>query len=503
MPERPSPWVAAFPALALFAFWRVLAQATPRPADAAEAAFLALPVAVVALAAVWTADRELPVTLCLMGLAAVALLPGPGGARAALTGVLCGLTLAVGPLSAPTGPRLADWVAVGIALQALFSPRLLLAPETGPVLVRLVVLPATAAWAADRLARSRSPSTAAIAAASAAALEGGVGPVTCAGLLLAVLVDRVPRWRRARLERPAAGAALAAAATLAVFGRATGWARAGELTALLPLALPAAAAAAPLRFLVAVAVALGAVRLLGPHGAALVPAALILALGPAGGGGRRRLQLAWSLALVAGGAVAAFYPWLRPEPLAGLRALLPVAPGWGAALTAVAVLALLAATPRPRTALAALLLAAALHATPYARTLLAEPVTLDAERPSLSLELDAPEPLSRLTVDSYLTGAGSLPAGTEVGELDAVLDDGATRRRPLLVARDTVDRDGPTSPAVTWLADVPPTGGRFGRSARTRWSLAGSPAVRSLTVRLRSDLPPGARLVVLWVGGAR
>jgi len=509
MLESPRPWVAVLPTLSLFVLWRVVAAVTPRPADAAEAAFLALPVALVALTSAVLARWRLPVAICWLALAAVALLPGSGGARALLVGLLCVTSLAVALLSREADDlELADWVALAVGLQALCEPALLLSARLGTeTVLRLVLLPSAAAWSGHRLAALRGARPAAIAAAAAVALEGGIGPVTCLGLLAAALVETVPTWRRARWQRPAGVVTLAAAGLMALAGDGD-WRAAAGFTALLAFVVPASVPASLSRFLLASALGTGAVLLVGQQGVALVPAALILALGPLGGDESRRTQLGWSASLALGSAGLTFYPWLREDPVPALRGiLLPVSAGasvaWLAAGLAVAALVLLVRLPAPRIASVLLVLGVTLLATPHARTLLPEPLPLSTKRPSWSSALPTDSPLSGVLVDSYLTGAGSLPAGTAVGSVEVVLGDGSVRRHEILVGRDTADRDGVEPTDTPWIADVPPGMERFGRSARMRWEPAGSATARSLTVRLGDDLPPDARLVLLWVGAAR
>ena len=509
MLESPRPWVAVLPTLSLFVLWRVLAAVTPRPADAAEAAFLALPVALVTLTSAVLARWRLPVAGCWLALAAVAFLPGSGGARAFLVGTLCILSLAVALLSREGDELgLADWLALAIGLQALCEPALLLPARLGTeTVLRLVLLPSAAAWSGHRLAALRGARPAMIAAATAVALEGGIGPITCLGLLAAALIETVPAWRRARWRRPAATATLAVAGLMALAGGGD-WRAAAGFAALLAFVVPASFPASPSRFLLATALGAGAVLLIGPQGVALVPAALLLALGPLGGDASGRLQLAWSASLALGSAALTFYPWLRDDPVPALLAiLLPASAGaslaWSAAALAVATLVLLARLPTPRIASVLLVLAVTLQATPRARTLLPDPLPLSTERPSWSSALPSGARLSGVFVDSYLSGAGSLPAGTAVGSVEVVLDDGSMRRREILVGRDTADRDGVEPADTPWTADVPPGMERFGRSARMCWEPAGSGTARSLTVRLGNDLPPDARLVLLWVGAAR
>lgn len=503
MPERPSPWVAALPALALFAVWRVLALATPRPTEAAEARYLALPLALVTLAAVTIPRRRAPALLCVLGLAALALLPGAGGARAVLAGVLCSVTLLAALLEGRTdGLQLPGWVALAIALQALFRPGLFLSLEPSwALLLSLVALPTAVAWAADRLAATRGVEVAAIAAGSALVLEGWLGPATCASLLTAVLLESVPPWRRRRLARPFAIAIVGAAALLAVSGNATDWRSALLLPALLAVVLPGAPLISWWRFLISVALAVGLARAFGTEGWVLVPPSLLVTLGPIGGHRARRTQLGWTAILVATGAVWAFYPWNRLGPVPWIEAVAPEMPAWGAALTVVGLSIVLVRRRHPWRLLAAFLTAIALFAAPHADTLLDEPVVLDGRQSSWTHDLPAARAISQLTIQSYLTGAGSLPAGSEVGEVELLMANGTARRRALLLGRDTADRDGTATAREPWSAQVDPTGGRFVRSARSVWPLGDPHEVAAITVRLRGGRPAGARLVLLWVGG--
>ncbi|MEZ5331716.1 MAG: hypothetical protein R2991_06615 [Thermoanaerobaculia bacterium] len=502
MPERPTPWAAALPALALFAVWRVLAQATPRPTEAAEATFLALPLALVALAAGSIARRRAPVSLCILGLALLALLPGTGGARAVSVGALCVLTLAVALLDRGAAANLSERVALAVALQALLRPDLLLAPAPSwHLLARLVLLPVLAAWASDLLAAERGDPAASIAAGSAVVVEGWFGPATCTALLVAALVERVPGWRRARWERRAAAAALLLGASLAIFGGAADWRSTLLSPALLLVILPGALLASPRRWLVMAALAAGGTRFFGPEGWVLVPSALLLALGPLAGHRLRRMQVGWTGLLLLAGAATSFYPWMRHRPLAWLEALAPPIPPWATGLAVVAISVPLVRARRPWRLLALLLVALGWWRAQPTEILLAEPELLNTDRPSWSRDLAPPRTLSTLTIESYLTGAASLPAASEVAEIELTLADGTAQRHTLRLGLETADRDAELANGGSWLAEVD-AAGRFAPVFRARWPLGEGREVTGLTVRLRGQRPAGARLVLLQIGGA-
>jgi hypothetical protein len=272
------------------------------------------------------------------------------------------------------------------------------------------------------------------------------------------------------------------------------------LVLVLPLALPAS----PPRFLFAVGLALGAVRFAGADTAVLVPAALVLAVGPLGGERASTVQLAWSGTLALVCAVPASYPWLRAEPLGTVAGWLPsLLQGWMGALLIAALALLIVRSRSPGPALAGVLLGLTLVATPRAHTVLAQPLLLTAESPSWSSEVPSGSRLAKVTVDSYLTGAGSLPDGTAIGTLEALLADGTVRRRTLVVGRDTANRDSGSLPASPWHFELSSDGRSFAASARTRWAPSGAGPIRSLSVLRDGSLPEGGQLVLLWVGASR
>jgi hypothetical protein len=354
------------------------------------------------------------------------------------------------------------------------------------------------------------------------------------------------------IARPAAGALAFAAAALWVLPRTWGWVAAaaplayglvahGEpqrlfelaaLVALLPWAfLPRGAA--PRHLLGAVLVGAGGTLLLpGAAGLAAAAAALALATDAAGARGSLQrdslqrgssqcgsLQLAWLGTLLAIGALAASYPWLRAQPLGvALAAVgLPAILGWREALlTAVLPLAgaalLLLAEARFSTRLAAGLLAAGLVAAvliampPPARNVVpADAVALRSDAPEWRAVLDGP-PVERVRVVSTLADGAELPAGTAVATLSLEREG-----RPLAAwtlragtntaewAADRPDLRGVAAAGPIWWSWLPPPGTFYAHAYASTWRLSRPVAADHVRVARDPALPPSVTLSLLRV----
>ncbi len=466
----------------------------------------------------------------------------------------------------------------------LLPARLGLVPGAAPgnlaltALARGLVPPLLAATALAILARRHAPRTV-VGAGMAVALAGGGLTVTATLPLLALAAVELTRDRPARADAEAAAAAgdrrpagapsaggrglwrphLAALAGVVVIA----------LTALRPpagaLALGAAgarrlpprwgwvAAALPLawglgtaepgRMLgVAALLALlpfapGAVRatpllqglILGAGGALLLPApaglaaaaALVALALPAGTTGAA-LQRGWLGLLLAGGALLAAYPWLRPAPLDAALALLglpAVTAGRGSPLTvamllaAAAALALVArrASARVGAASLATLLAVALALAlpPPARDALPPSgATLTAATPAWSGPVRSP--VGGVRVVSSLAEAAALPAGTAVAILALERDDKPLAAWTLRAGTDTAewaaersDVRGIAAAGPVWWSWLPPLGTWFGHNYASSWRLSRPVPATSVRVALAPGLPPEVTLVLAQVEVSR
>jgi len=241
------------------------------------------------------------------------------------------------------------------------------------------------------------------------------------------------------------------------------------------------------------------------------------------------LQGAWSAVLLAGTVAAATYPWLRESPLEVAAGLVGAAPTGLAALTSVVLASslslLLAGATRPKTPLHCLCLAPlavlacllAVH-LPSAPLAAAHPGgrVLDAESPELSLEISN-DPTRSVVVDTHLTHAHDLAAGTLVGLVRLESPSGAVIEQPLRMGLDTGEwaaarpdlalRPDLATPAP-WLSQVVSTADGvpfFAHRYRAVLDLEGSRGAdrRTLsesryrvTVRRAPDLPPKVTLAV-------
>lgn len=434
-PKKHLPLVTALPLLAAGVVW-AWGGAWGDPASAVEARFLALLVAGVGTAVAVLATRpgwEVLATALGAPLAALAVTPGPARGAA----VLAVLTLALAVAAARALPRAltsagealdprriaAVLLPLAIGLQLIARGSLLLAP---PGLVRtsvvLLALPVVAGLAGTELVRTAGAARGLAAAAAAFALGGGWWP----GNVLALGVLALG-W----CYRPASVPAE--------------WLR---RTALL----------GGLALLAYLAPRLGALSL----GVGLL--ALVLPLL-----GSRVADLAGALAFVV--ALAAAYPWHRPQPLAALAAI-------------------------PRLALGAIprlsLGSGEAVVGNYA------PVRLDRSTPHFAQTLDRPRTFSEVVVDTSLALAAGVPAGTPVATLRLFGAAGREDSFTLRVGSETgewaarrpgVDAQAP-APLVAWIDP----GRFFGQRYRARWQLDSAVAVDRLELHRRPDLPDAVEI---------
>ena len=481
----------------------------------------------------WDGAAWLGVALALHGLLRPAdLLPatlsplehGPGAlARLLLPPLAAALGLAL--LARRRGAASALAAGVGAAVAA--------AGMTATAAMPLLALALAGEVAAAR--RERAPRPADVAPApglvvGALRSPGGLATGAAAVALLALV-----------LLRPAAGAlALAAGAVLALPGLAGIAAAALPLVAGLGLSLGrgggvgAIAGLWQLALLLPIAllpqkvperallggllIAAGGLLLL-PAPPALAAAAALIALELRPSSAVAAAQRVWLAALLALAALAAAYPWLRTEPLLAAAALLGVPRGWtgAAAVVAGALVAAGAAWLAERAAVAATASrparrAAAAIAVTAVLALLATalpPLSRDLLR-GVPLELAADQSWSHgwrgaarwLRIESLLTGAVALPAGTPAGEVRLEWRGRVVDRLVLRVGHETAEwaadrpelrgRVAAAPPAVSWVA---PDGRSFGHAYRAaRQRDAGS--VDRVVVAGSPTLPEGTILVV-------
>lgn len=505
-----------------------LAGAPPSPTRWARRTALLLPGAI-AVQVLYRSGELLDPVLDLHTLVVFAGLPLAAAAAAAF------LTTRFGPLAALSGAGAA--VLVGSGFHAA-STLALLAAAAGELLRQPPGEDERTAGGERRRAPALLWRAAAVAALAApfAWQPRTAAVATAAAILIAT--------RGTRTHRPVAAAVGLAAAAAALLAPARGWPEAGPtlfLGALLLPLLPAALVAARRRTVLAPAAAAALLAVAAarctPQGAAvalaLVPSALLLEPRrwfAAGDGSatapealRRRdraVQATWVTFLLAAGALAAAYPWLRPEPVDAALAALRLEPGpWSAlvvtALVSVpALVALRSGRPTPSGdaapwfgwaypglgALLVLLAVSGLPASP--RVLLDAPgVELTADEPRVDLDLAAGAAVGGLVAQGSLAHAAELPAGTPVvrvvltgggralarWDLDAGTDLAEwAARRPDVVP--TLEHPVPPP----WLARVPAEGTFFGLTFRSRHDLEAPVAPARLMLLRNPELPPAA-----------
>lgn len=449
----------------------VLLGVAPRPRLEAPA------VAVLATAVIWSVHA----------------LSTPAAAIGVL--VVAALTVAVARRLAADGWELdlPALCALGVGLQILLRPELFLA---GPSLVsRLLVwllLPLTGALATFALQRTAS-SGGLLAALLAVVIGGGWSPLVVLSIAAAAAASwaLTPEAGHRRLVTAVWPIAAVAFAGLLFIGVRGGWPGDPESMARLAVLLPTltwSALRRPRRVLPLLAVALAALAAL-PAATALAP---VLAFAGLALPRRRPLlaaQGAWSAVVLAAALLLGGYPWLRDAAVVDALSLfggerLAVA----AAVAIAAALALgaatvwsgsrqLAARVAPEATLALALLAVAVHLPPTGTPLVTEPVVLRAEETRWTGTVSTAGGVRTVVVDSYLTYATKLPAGTPVARVTLEKDGRELATWMLRAGRDTgewaarrpdIAADPAFTPAPGWIAWVEPERRFFAQRHRAR-----------------------------------
>lgn len=374
-----------------------------------------------------------------------------------------------------------------------------------------------------------------------ALLAGGLAIETraSAAALAAALVIAVPRsHRRVRMLLLLLAAALPAAAALAPL---RSWPDALGQLAWVPIVLPALAwaPALPRQRWAPMAAALGltAAGVIAVPGPA-APAAGLAALAVLLAGGSRgappaasAVQATWSAALLAGTALLASYPWLRPSPAGDALGLAGLSPGWAdAAVLAALALAIGfgagAATRgshrgRPAAWATAVAIGVAVFAAlpPPAHPAFTGPAALGPQRPRLAIELDG-SPVGTVDLFSNLSGAAELAAGTEVASVGLLGPEGERLTRWVLRAGEGTGEWAARRPDVAalpalaappaWTSWVEAPGGAgdaagepfFGQLYRARWTAEPPVPAARLVIERSPTLPPGVGLAVQRVEAA-
>ena len=531
-------------------------------AAAVETAYLAVLVTAVLLPLAALAvrpDLELGLPAVLATAAAWVVPAGPTRGAAITLLLLFALGTATARRQIRDGSRLA-WsvaVAVALALQLLIRSERLLNPGLdGATLVGLLALPVAAAAAVVVLARDRDPWLVLVAAAAALVLVPGFSVSVTLSLVLLAAVDLTRDRGRSRLAwtctvliagvafywepalgvllvavaaahraagsfKASAAVAVAAVAAAALMPAARGAEQCLHQLALLPLLLPAGLFALRDRWtrlvLAAVLAAVG-LRIVPDPGALAAPIALLaLALRPEGA--PWELQRLWSGLLVGGTTLLATYPWMRQRPLTDGLECLGLAPGWPSALGVVAAVVILGASwellarryPERRfspiaAALVLLGLAAYASLPPVAvRPLGERPEVLGGERQRIELELPQGTRVAELVVDSYLSDAAALPAGTPVADLHLTGADGTRRTWTLKAGIDTgewaarredvASLPGFVAPAP-WLSRVASEGDLFAQRYRGRKKLEVPIRADRLEISRRQTLPAAVSIAI-------
>lgn len=518
--------LAALAAMASFAAREVA------PAGAAESAYLAVLAAAVLIPVAFLAAApalELGLGATLATAAAWALPAGPGRGAAVVLALAATLAAAAGRRLLRTVEGVASsavLIPLALGTQALLRGDLLFDPTASPrTLVALVALPVAGALALDVLSQRHGLPLALIAGATAVTLGPGfnvaatlslialaagdllgwdelVWPVKLASwiaLLAPILWNPAPGVVAAvcglALWRPRVALALAVPAAVGlgwlfqepwnVMARQLAW-----LFLLVPAAL------LPRRerlFTILTAALMAATVPLVPDLSTLGAPLALAALSIRRDGAVTVPQRVWTGAVLAGTALLASYPWLRPEPLAGVLSLVGPHPGPAlAAWVTVVFLALvgigmwmgrgwgetLRATRLAELAAACVALALLLGLPAPGRELLAPetPVVLDAGHPVWEARFTGQVVRSVEVESNFANGAG-LPPGTPVAEVRLRDLAGRTVGFTLRAGEHTgewaarrpdVARTGARTPPawVSWVA-----GDFFAQRYRSRWTL--------------------------------
>lgn len=518
-------WLVA----ALLAASAALSAAHPDPYNTIDVAFLGA-IAAVSLTGAAFVGRRLPTGLaCLPPLViVVALWSLPAGElRGAVVWLILVAATALAArsrFSAGSDVPPQAFVALAISAQALLVPEPWLAPSLGlRFLSDAVLLPAVAGLAISRWVRDRDPRLA-LGAAFVVALQPGISPELA---LVFVLFAAFPSALARKPEAlPWLAVLLAISATyggeLAELARAS-----SDRLGLAPgiawivVLIPAALQPAPGRLahlaaaIVATPIALG----LLPAPLALAVPLLLLFETVAWRSSAGRLQATWTAALLLASTLAAGYPWLSVNPAERALSMIRLGGDWPSAAIVVASFWALVALDRwttnrgtrpkaaihRRFALIALGAGCWLSAWPPQQALLDQPFILSSSTPSHALT--ARGPITKLTVDSYISNGTAVAPGTPVARVivgdEAGVQQVQTLRAGIESGEWAARRPGfsAVTPAawVSWLA---PDGPYFAQRYRARWQMD-APTPGSIRFERVPGIPDEVELAVIHVGGQR
>jgi len=526
MLSGPAATLAFFASIAAFSAHHTL------PENAAESAFLGLLVTVIlaSLSFVESPPHRLVAAIALLSAFALWTLPAGGARGATVSFVLTGgLGLAAWEnVRRHAGlKRPASLVALAISAQALFRPEAWLAPSWSWAFVfEAILLPLMAGLGSAELIRDRGRLQL-LAVALLVAFQRGVSPELALALGVACsaragLENRSSAFAWGSLTIAVLLSSYNQLAALLVPGH--GWRDIASGLAWLPLLAPSAIA--PRRdgrapWLASSCLAAGGFWLLSPE-AALVLALPFLSNALASTRREGQLQTVWSVALLAGSALAAGYPWLRPRPIETALSVIGLDATWPNAVVLVlvfwsGVLALRIWTrirpTRPGTArpdrraicltVATLLAVAALTVLPPFTGLLSEPIVITAAQPRFELAIRST--VRTVAVDSYVSNAILVPHRTPLAVLTIEDRDGVS---DMIVLRSGVEtgewaarRPGSQIAAPTpWISWPAPGSSYFAQRYRSLHVFESPLEATVFKVRRMDGLPPELELAILQVG---
>jgi hypothetical protein len=416
------------------------------------------------------------------------------------------------------------WAGGALAVQALLRPaEWLPAALDPPALARLLLPPLLAGLTLTLLARQRGAHAAA-GLGTVAALAAAGFTATAALPLLAVAL--AGHWQGRRRSGGAVAPARRSRDGVEGLDRAT-----LALAVLLALPLVALrpvvgglAAATAVAALLPRWWGLLAALLVGAAGASVLPglpgitAGAVLLASRVAAPAAWRAALPWLGALLGGAALAAAYPWLRPEPLLAVLAMVGLSGHVAAAIGLAAVAAAVALTCRTRGAwrrrtVAAICLGVSTWvvaaAPPRGRDLLrGTPVALSAAHPEWGHGLGGT--FRTLRIESLLTDGADLAQGTPVARLEA-LHGGVVVASLVLRAgeetgewaADRPDLRGKVPLGTQPIATLPPPGEWFARAYRAQLRPASRLQADRVRVTLLADAPAGVGLTMRRLEVAR
>lgn len=400
---------------------------------------------------------------------------------------------------------------LGVGLQILLRPELFLAgPSLASRLLVWLLLPLAGAGAAFALQRTAS-SGGLLAALLAVVVGGGWSPLVVLSIAAAAaaswaLTTEAGHRRLVTVMWPIAAIALAG---LPFIGARGGWPGDPESMVLLALLLPTLAWSAlrrPRRVLPLLTVALVALAAL-PAATALPPVLAFAGLALPRRQSLLAAQGAWSAVVIATALLLAGYPWLRDAAVVDALSLFNGEGLEAAAVAIAAALALgaatvwsrsrrLAARVAPEATLALALLAVAVHLPPAGTPLVTVPVVLRAEETRWTGTVPTAGGVRTVVVDSYLTYATKLPAGTPVARVTLEKDGRELAAWTLGAGRDTGEwaarrpdlaADPAFTPAPSWIAWVEPERRFFAQRHRARLETDTPVAAAEVTIERTVD----------------